>query len=62
MPKTFQITEDYRFAAGEEEEVKLQSKDPNVVALMEAKKEIAALKDQLAAAGGATPVQAQAPV
>jgi len=23
MPKTFQITEDYRFAAGEEEEVKL---------------------------------------
>lgn len=37
QPKTFQITEDYSFAAGDEE-VKLESKDPNVVALNEAKK------------------------
>lgn len=46
-PNLMKITEDYRFVAGEDEEVKLESKDPNVVALQRAKTRIQELEDEL---------------
>lgn len=46
--KMFQVKEDYKFTAGADVALDLQSKDPNVVALGEAKKKIAELEKQLA--------------